>query len=129
MKTKENAITLQENGDIKFGTKRIETPANTVTSINKGVITFLINNDKAEVSMDLADYCGQVAWANRIVFDHGFIPGESPRIGVVAFDNGWEHKSLPAAIMQTHTGQRVGYRDGNKFNLRRSNLYIKGASC
>jgi hypothetical protein len=53
--------------------------------------------------------------------EHGDI-----RKGVVAVENGYSHKSVAALVMQTKPGQRVGYRDGNRFNLRKSNLYIIG---
>jgi hypothetical protein len=45
---------------------------------------------------------------------------------VVAVENGYTHKSVAALIMQTKPGQRVSYRDNQRRNLRKSNLYIIG---
>ena len=73
------------------------------------------------VKMNRADYFDEFVWATRQTLDHPY-----PR-GIVAYDNGTRHKSLPAKIMKTVRGQRVTYRDGDHLNLTRSNLMIAGA--
>jgi hypothetical protein len=113
-------IKLLGNGDIQFKTGRTETPYNRVLSLNPKEVELIVNG-KYLVTIDTDDYFNHSLWANRLDMEHADI-----RKGVVAVDTGFTHKSVPALIMRTKRGQKVGYRDGNKFNLRKSNLYIKG---
>lgn len=113
-------IKLLGNGDIQFKTGRTETPYNRVLSLNPKEVELIVNG-KYLVTIDTDDYFNHSFWANRLDMEHADI-----RKGVVAVDTGFTHKSVPALIMRTRRGQKVGYRDGNKFNLRKSNLYIKG---
>jgi hypothetical protein len=113
-------IKLLDNGDIRLKTRRTVTPYNEVLSLNTDCVRINIS-DKYVVTMDTEDYFNLVLWANRLEMGHADI-----RKGVVAVDTGYTHKSVPALIMQTKRGQRVSYRDGNRFNLRKSNLYIIG---
>lgn len=113
-------IKLLGNGDIQFKTGRTETPYNRVLSLNPKEVELIVNG-KYLVTIDTDDYFNHSLWANRLDMEHADI-----RKGVVAVDTGFTHKSVPALIMRTRRGQKVGYRDGNKFNLRKSNLYIKG---
>lgn len=113
-------IKLLGNGDIQFKTGRTETPYNRVLSLNPKEVELVVNG-KYLVTINTDDYFNHSLWANRLDMEHADI-----RKGVVAVDTGFTHKSVPALIMRTRRGQKVGYRDGNKFNLRKSNLYIKG---
>lgn len=113
-------IKLLGNGDIQFKTGRTETPYNRVLSLNPKEVELIVNG-KYLVTIDTDDYFNHSLWANRLDMEHADI-----RKGVVAVDTGFTHKSVPALIVRTRRGQKVGYRDGNKFNLRKSNLYIKG---
>ena len=116
-----NNIMLLENGDIRFKTGRVETPRNRVISLNTDCIEIILN-DKYLATIDTEDYFNNSLWANNMRIEHADI-----RKGVVSMDTGFTHKSVPALIMQTTKGQKVSYRDGNRFNLRKSNLYIVGA--
>jgi hypothetical protein len=113
-------IKLLENGDIQFKDGRTETPYNRVISINTEYVE-LVANHKYLVTIDTEEYFNHSLWAGRPSMDHADI-----RKGVIAIDTGYAHKSVPALIMGTKKGQRVSYRDGNRFNLRKSNLYIIG---
>lgn len=113
-------IKLLGNGDIQFKTGRTETPYNRVLSLDPREVELVVNG-KYLVTIDTDDYFNHSLWANRLDMEHADV-----RKGVVAVDTGFTHKSVPALIMKTKRGQRVGYRDGNKFNLRKSNLYVKG---
>lgn len=113
-------IKLLGNGDIRFKTGRTETPYNRVLSLNPKEVELIVNG-KYLVTIDTDDYFNHSLWANRLDMEHADI-----RKGVVAVDTGFTHKSVPALIMRTRRGQRVGYKDGNRFNLRHSNLYIIG---
>lgn len=113
-------IKLLGNGDIQFKTGRTETPYNRVVSLDVHKVELVVNG-KYLTTIDTKEYFNHALWANRLTMEHADI-----RKGVVAVDTGFTHKSVPALIMQTKPGQRVGYRDGNRFNLRHSNLYIIG---
>ena len=113
-------LKLLDNGDICLKTKRVVTPYNKVYSLDANTVEFRVSN-KFVVTMNTEDYLNYAFWANCLEMGHADI-----RKGVVAVDTGYTHKSVAAMIMQTKDGQKVGYRDGNKFNLTRSNLYIKG---
>ena len=113
-------IKLLDNGDIQFKTGRSETPYNRVVSLNSEKVELIVNG-KYLTTIDTEDYFNYALWANRLVMDHADI-----RKGVIAVDTGFTHKSVPALIRQICRGQRVGYLDGNRFNLSRSNLYITG---
>jgi hypothetical protein len=113
-------IKLLDNGDIQFKTGRTETPRNRVLTLTTKQVELLVN-EKYLVTIDTDDYFNHAFWANRLSMDHADI-----RAGVVAVDTGFTHKSVAAIIKQTTPGQRVGYKDGNRFNLRADNLYIKG---
>ena len=113
-------IKLLDNGDIQFKTNRKETPYNRVISLNADYVELVVNG-KHLTYLDTEDYFKYALWANLLVMDHSDI-----RKGVVAVDNGYSHKSVAALVMQTKPGQKVGYIDGNRFNLRKTNLYILG---
>lgn len=113
-------IKLLANGDIRLK-NRTETPYNRVITLTPEYVEIIVNG-KYLATIDTEDYCNYSFWANRLDMEHADI-----RKGVIAVDTGYMHKSVPALIMQTKQGQKVGYRDGNRFNLRKSNLYIKGA--
>lgn len=113
-------IKLLDNGDIRDKTGKIATPSNRVISLNKDYVE-LITNGIYLTTIDTDDYFNYAFHANRLAMDHLDI-----RKGVVAVDTGFTHKSVAAMIMGTKRGQRVGYKDGNHLNLRKSNLYIKG---
>ncbi len=112
-------IKLLNNGDIQLK-NRTETPYNRVITLTAERVEIVVNG-KYLTTIDTDDYCNYSLWANRLDMEHADI-----RRGVIAVDTGYTHKSVPALIMQTKRGQRVGYHDGNRFNLRKSNLYIKG---
>lgn len=114
-------IKLLKNGNIRFKTGRIEKPYNRVLSLTSDCVELVING-KYIATIDTEDYFNYSFWANRLNMEHADI-----RRGVVAVDTGYTHKSVPALLMQTEKGQRVSYLDGNRFNLRKSNLYIIGA--
>ena len=120
-------IELLEDGRIQFkkGRKnvRTETPKNEVMKIEDGVVYFKLNRNRIGTVM-VEDYLKLSLWAQRLVFDH-----VSLFSGVISYDNGFEHKSLPAAIMKTTHGQKVGYRDNNHLNCCRENLFVKNNSC
>lgn len=113
-------IKLFNNGDIQFKTGRTETPHNRVISLNADYVELVVNS-KYLITIDTEDYFKYALWANPIHMEHADI-----RRGVIAVENGFSHKSVPALVMQTKPGQKVGYLDNNRFNLRKSNLYIKG---
>ena len=113
-------IKLLDNGDIQFKTSRKETPYNRVISLNADAVELIVNG-KYLTTIDTEDYFNYALWSNPLHMEHADV-----RRGVVAVENGYSHKSVPALIMQTKPGQKVGYRDGNRFNLRKENLYIKG---
>ena len=113
-------IKLLDNGDIQFKTGRTETPYDRVISINAAYVEIIINK-KYLTTIDTEDYFKYAFWANQLRIEHADI-----RRGVVSIDTGFTHKSVAALIMQTSKGQKVRYKDGNRFNLRKSNLYIVG---
>lgn len=118
-------IKLNEDGSITFKTGRKEFPINRVVKMTKTEVHFEIQDQALPepliVKMNRADYFDESVWANRQTLDHPY-----PR-GIVAYDNGTRHKSLPAKLMKTIRGQRVTYRDGDHLNLTRGNLIIAGA--
>lgn len=113
-------IKLLANGDIQFKTSRKETPYNRVITLNAEYVEAVVNEGLI-VTFDTEDYFKYALWANPLHMDHSDI-----RRGVIAVENGYTHKSVAALIMQTERGQRVSYRDGNRRNLKKSNLYIVG---
>jgi hypothetical protein len=113
-------IKLLEDGALKFKTGRIEIPKNRILKIENGVVHFLMNKDNYEGTVNVDDYFRLSLWAHRLVYDHKIIGA-----GVITYDNGYEHKSLAAAIMQTPKGKKVSYLDKNSFNCRKENLIVK----
>lgn len=113
-------IKLLADGSIQFKTGKLVVPCNRVIALTKQYVEVVVNS-KYLTTFDTDSYFNNALWANRLTMDHADI-----RSGVVAVDTGFTHKSVPALIMQTKRGQKVGYLDGNRFNLRKSNLYIKG---
>lgn len=113
-------IALLEDGMLRLKTGRIVKPENEILRIKNGVIHFIMNRNRVCV-IDIEDYFKWSLWAHRVTFSH-----LDTNVGVVAYDNGYEHRSLPALIMQTNPGQKVGYVDGNHCNIRKENLFIKG---
>jgi hypothetical protein len=113
-------IKLLDDGSIRFKTGRVEMPKNKVWKIEDGVVYFLMNSDCYIGRVDVEDYFRLSLWAHTMTFDHKDIS-----VGVIAYDNGYEHKSLAAAIMQTKKGSRVYYGDYNRFNCTKANLVVK----
>ena len=113
-------IKLLDSGDIRFKNGRIETPYNRVVTLNADYVELVVN-DGLLVLIDTEDYFKYALWANPLHMDHSDI-----RRGVIAVENGYTHKSVAALVMQTKPSQRVSYRDRNRRNLRKSNLYIIG---
>ena len=89
-------IQLLADGSIKFKTGRVEKPKNTIYKIESDVVFFLMNKDRYIGKVDVSNYFRLSLWAHKLTFDHADI-----RKGVIAYDNGYEHKSLPAAIVHT----------------------------
>jgi hypothetical protein len=120
-------IRLNEDGSITFKTGRREFPENRVVKMTKTEVHFEIQGEALPkpliVKMNRADYFDEFVWASRQTLDHLY-----PR-GIVAYDNGTRHKSLPAKIMGTVKGQRVTYKDGDHLNLTRNNLVVVGANA
>jgi hypothetical protein len=116
------SIKLLEDGRIRLKTGKVVKPCNKVYTldIDNNLVEILVSR-KFMTTIDADDYFENSFWAHTLEMGHADI-----RKGVVAFDNGFTHKSAAAQILHTEEGQKVGYRDGNKFNLRKSNLYIKG---
>jgi hypothetical protein len=81
-------ITLLEDGSIRFKTGRGEMPKNKVTKIKDGVVYFLVNKEKHEAKVNIEDYFRLSLWAHRLTMDHRLLSR-----GVIAYDNGYEHKS------------------------------------
>lgn len=113
-------ITLLEDGRIRFKTGRVETPKNKIDKIENGVVYFRVNKDKYLATVNVDDYFRLSLWAHRLTLDHACIGR-----GVISYDNGYEHKSLAAAIMQTSKGEKVSYADKNHLNCCRENLVVK----
>lgn len=113
-------IKLMEDGSIKFKTGRVEVPKNPVVKIEDGIVTFKLNKNKHEGKVSIADYFRLSLWAHRLTYDHALIGR-----GVIAYDNGYEHKSLAAAIMQTVKGQKVTYKNHDSLNCLKENLLVK----
>lgn len=112
-------IKLLPNGDLRLKTGKKVTPVNRVITFTPEYTEYIVNN-KYLCSINTSDYLTYALWANRNHMDHA-----NPNEGVVAVDTGWSHRSVAALIMQTTgTGKRVGYKDFNRFNLRRENLVI-----
>lgn len=109
-----------EDGTVQLKDGRIVTPRNRVITISSDAVE-LVTNHTYLTYIDTEDYCKYSLYTNTMRMDHADI-----RKGVVAVDDGYSHRSVAALIMQTKPGQRVGYKDKNKFNLRKSNLYIIG---
>lgn len=118
-------IKLNEDGSITLKTGRRVTPVNKVTKITRTEVHFEIQEQALQkplvVKMNRMDYFDEAVWATRQTLDHPY-----PR-GIVAYDTGYQHKSLPAKIMNTVRGQRVTYKDGDHLNLCRSNLRVVGS--
>jgi hypothetical protein len=115
-------IALLEDGRIRLKTRRVVTPENEVICIRDGVVYFKLNRDRICL-IDVDDYFRFSLWAHRVCFSHA-----DTNVGVVAYDNGYEHRSLPGLIMQTCTGQTVSYRNVNHCDIRKKNLYIRGTN-
>ena len=113
-------IKLLSTGEIQFKTGRTEMPYNRVVTLNSDYVEIIVSN-KYLVILDTEDYFNLTLWANRLDMGHADI-----RKGVISVDTGFTHKSVPALIMHTDKGQKVSYKDDNRFNLRKSNLYIIG---
>lgn len=113
-------IALLEDGRLRLKTGRVVTPENEVLCIRDKVIYFKVNRDLV-VSMDIDEYFKWSLWAHKAHFSHG-----NTDVGTVAYDNGYEHRSVAALVMQTTKGQRVGYKNGNHCDVRRENLFIYG---
>lgn len=112
-------IKVLEDGSIKFKTGRVEMPKNKVVKIEDGVVYFLLNRAKFTGLVNVDDYFRLSLWAHRLTYDHAIL-GK----GVIAYDNGYEHKSLAAAIMQTTKGEKVTYI-GSSLDCCKENLMVK----
>ena len=113
-------IKLMTDGTLKLKTGRIVEPKNRVERIDGRVIYFWVNRDRYLAKVNLDDYFRLSLWAHRLVLDHACIGR-----GVLSYDNGYEHKSLAAAIMQTTKGLKVSYADRNHLNCCKENLVVK----
>lgn len=109
-----------EDGAIKFKTGRVEVPKNPIVKIENGIVTFKLNKDRYNGNVSIADYFRLSLWAHRLTYDHALLGR-----GVIAYDNGYEHKSLAAAIMQTRKGQKVTYKNRDSLNCLKENLVVK----
>jgi hypothetical protein len=112
-------IKLLEDGSIQFKTRRAETPKNEIVEITDGIVKFKLNRGRIGF-VNISDYFRLSLWAHRLTYDHAQLGR-----GVISYDNGYEHKSLAAAIMQTIKGKKVTYQDKNSLNCCRDNLVIK----
>ena len=112
-------IALLEDGRLRLKTGRIVTPENEILCIKNGIISFIMNRNRVCL-INIDDYFRLSLWAHRVTFSH-----LDTNVGVVAYDNGYEHRSIPALIMQTYPGQKVGYYNDNHCDIRRDNLYVK----
>ena len=116
-------IKLIAGGFLRFKTGRIEKPKNKITKIENGVVYFKMNRDLYTGMVNVEDYFRLSLWAHRLTVDH------IGCYGIIAYDNGYEHKSLPAAIMQTSKSQKVRYKNDmrkfNVYNCTRDNLVVK----
>ena len=113
-------IKLLESGAIRFTTGREEIPKNRVIEISDNEVLFIMNGEKFIGKVDLEDYFALSLWAHKLTFDHLDL-----NLGVVAYNNGYEHKSLPAAVMKTTKGQRVSYKTNNRFDCTKNNLIVE----
>lgn len=125
MDKRNNGIELMEDGSIRLNNGKLVTPCNEVykLSIKENLVEILVS-EIFHVKLDADDYFTYSLWNHCLEFGHMDI-----NKGVVAMDTGYMHKSVPALIMHAEPGQKVGYRDKGrktKFDLRKSNLYIKG---
>lgn len=111
-------VELKPNGILKLikAGKHVK-PVNRVLLIDGNTIYFETNNGPA--CMDIVDYLRHSYWAHRITYDH-------KGLGVLAYHNGVEHKSVPADIMGTHKaeGEFVGYKNGDRMDCRHTNLTV-----
>jgi len=107
------------NGDIKFKTGRVVTPKNKVVKLNDQEISFVMNDAKHVGIVDVYDYLRLSLWAHKMTFDHADI-----NKGVISYNNGYEHKSLAAAIMNTSKNKKVCYNNFNRCDCRRNNLRV-----
>lgn len=113
-------IALLEDGRLRLKNGRVVTPENEILDIRNGVLCFTMNRNLV-CFIDIEDYLKWSLWAHRVTFSHLDI-----NVGAVAYDNGYEHRSIPALIMQTKPGQKVSYRNSNHCDVRKENLYIRG---
>lgn len=118
-KQREN-ITFFDDGTIRLKTGRRVPTENEVIRYKDGLIWVQLAKRRVFV-IDAEDYFRLSLWAHPIYFSHANV-----NVGAPAYDNGYEHRAIPALIMNTLPGQKVGYRDGNHLNLSKDNLYIKG---
>lgn len=120
MDSKTVNIALMNDGRLRPKNGRLVTPENDILCIKDGVI-YLRMNRHLVCSIDVEDYFRWSLWAHRVTFSHLDV-----NVGGVTYDNGYEHRSIPALIMQTKPGQRVSYRNNNHCDIRKENLYIMG---
>lgn len=113
-------ITLLEDGRLRLKNGRIVVPENEILYIRNGVVCFMMNRNLV-CFIDVEDYFKWSLWAHRVTFSH-----RDTNVGGVTYDNGYEHRSIPALIRQTKPGQRVSYHNNNHCDIRRENLYIIG---
>ena len=106
-------IKLLNNGDIQFKTGRTETPYNRVIALNPDYVE-LIFNDKHLTTIDTEDYFKYALWANPLQMELADI-----RRGVVAVENGYSHKSIPALVMRTKPGQKARQNPAAKTEKRK----------
>lgn len=114
-------IKLLEDGRVQFRNGRIEQPKNEVYKIDKDTVYFFLNRHRYLAKMNAEDYFKHSFWATRLTYDH------AGRNGVVSYHTGLEHKSVAATIYGSRRGQKVRYKDRNKFNLCRANLVVASA--
>lgn len=117
--SKNATIKCLPDGRIQFGTGRIETPRNKVLKVDGDVVCFQVNGKHAAF-VNVSDYIRLSLWAHRLTMDHKILSK-----GVISYDNGYEHKSLAAAIMRTSKGERVNYKNKDHLDCRKENLVVK----
>ena len=119
-------VKLLENGEIRLRTGKLVKPVNEIVKIEDDVVHFKLNKNRTTGEyryvgqVDLADYCRLSLWAHRLTVDH------ATKAGVIAYDNGYEHKSLAAAILNPEKGKKVKYSNSDKLDCRKCNLVVAG---
>jgi hypothetical protein len=115
-------IAALEDGRLRFKTGRVVTTKNEVVCIKNDVVYFKLNRGLIGC-VDLDDYCRFSLWAQHMCYSHG-----SLAVGGITFDSGYAHLSVSGLVMRTTDKQMVSYRNGNRCDIRKANLYIRGTN-